>query len=84
MTAEQQARNLLERMGVEDAQDFCAGDLVELANLIANLGDAAKVVAKMRADLTAVGGFDNRFAGQLAVNVRDYIVDLERLLTASA
>lgn len=33
-TAEQQARDLLERMGIEDAQSWTAGDLVELANLI--------------------------------------------------
>lgn len=35
MTAEQKARDMLERMGVEDAQSMTAGDLVELANLIA-------------------------------------------------
>lgn len=35
MTAEQQARDLLEQMGVGNAQSFTAGDLVELANLIA-------------------------------------------------
>ena len=34
MTPEQQARNLLERMGFEDAQGLTAGDLVELANLL--------------------------------------------------
>jgi hypothetical protein len=34
-SAEQQARDLLERCGVEDAQSFSAGDVVELANLIA-------------------------------------------------
>jgi hypothetical protein len=33
-TYEQQARDLLERLGVDDAQSFTAGDLVELANLI--------------------------------------------------
>jgi hypothetical protein len=36
-TAEQKARDLLERCGVEDAQEFSAGDLVELANLIAEV-----------------------------------------------
>jgi hypothetical protein len=35
MTPEQQARDILERMGVRDAQSFTAGDLAELANLIA-------------------------------------------------
>jgi hypothetical protein len=34
MTVEQQARDLLERIGVDDAQSFSSGDLVELANLI--------------------------------------------------
>lgn len=34
-SAEQLARNMLERMGIEDAQSFTAGQLVELANLIA-------------------------------------------------
>ena len=34
MTAEQKARDMLERMGVPDAQEYSAGELVELANLI--------------------------------------------------
>jgi len=34
MTVEQKARELLERMGVEGAQQFSSGELVELANLI--------------------------------------------------
>lgn len=32
-TPEQEARDMLERMEVEGAQSFSAGDLVELANL---------------------------------------------------
>ena len=35
-TAEQQARDMLEGCGVEDAQSFTAGDVVEIANLIRN------------------------------------------------
>ena len=35
-SAEQQARDMLERMGVEDAQSWSAGEVVELANLIAD------------------------------------------------
>lgn len=35
ISAEQEARDLLQRMGIEDAQSFSSGDLVELANLIA-------------------------------------------------
>ena len=34
MTAEQQARDMLERIGVDGAQSFTAGDIVELANLL--------------------------------------------------
>lgn len=34
MTAEQQARDLLDRMGIEGAQQMTAGDVAELANLI--------------------------------------------------
>lgn len=33
-SAEQDARDLLERLGVADAQSYSAGELVELANLI--------------------------------------------------
>jgi hypothetical protein len=35
-SAEQQARNMMERMGVEDAQQFSNGEVIELANLIAD------------------------------------------------
>lgn len=33
-TTEQKARNLLERIGIEGAQEMSAGNIVELANLI--------------------------------------------------
>lgn len=35
-SAEQKARDMLERIGVKEAQQFSAGNLVELANLIAS------------------------------------------------
>lgn len=39
MTAEQQARDMIERItGMEEAQQLTAGDVVELANLIADRG----------------------------------------------
>lgn len=42
-SAEQQARDMLERAGVEDAQSMTAGDLVEIANLIDDRkGEAAR------------------------------------------
>jgi len=44
MTAEQKARNMLKRLGVKDAQSFSAGDLVELANLIADHDRAKKQI----------------------------------------
>lgn len=42
MTAEQQARDMLERAGVEHAQEMSAGDLVEIANLIARGSEQAE------------------------------------------
>lgn len=36
-SVEQDARDLLERLGVEDAQSWTAGDLVELANILREL-----------------------------------------------
>ena len=46
-TPEQEARDLLERMGIEDAQEWSSGDLVELANLIDALA-AAEARAVLR------------------------------------
>ena len=46
-TAEQQARDMLERMGVEDAQEFTDEDIVELANLISHY-DSALIKDAMR------------------------------------
>jgi hypothetical protein len=40
LTPEQEARNLLERMWVDDAQDWSAGDVAELANILARLAEA--------------------------------------------
>lgn len=46
ITVEQQCRDILERMGIEDAQEFSSGDLVEMANLIskANTVKESRVV----------------------------------------
>ncbi|MCK6433380.1 MAG: hypothetical protein HUU30_17630 [Burkholderiaceae bacterium] len=67
MTAEQQARDMLERMGVEGAQNFSAGDLVELANLIAERNHLATVVefigtAESGGELFPVGPADVEYA----------------------
>lgn len=42
LTPEQEARDILERMGIEDAQLFTSGDLVELAELISDTRVMAK------------------------------------------
>ncbi len=34
ITPEQKARDILERIGIDDAQGYSSGDIVELANLI--------------------------------------------------
>lgn len=47
-SAEQRARDLLERMDVEDAQSFTAGDVVELANLIAGRNADARDASRYR------------------------------------
>ena len=47
-SAEQRARDMLDRMGVPDAQSYTSGDLVELANLIA---DRSRQAAALRAVL---------------------------------
>jgi hypothetical protein len=39
-SAEQQARDLLQRLGVEGAQSYTSGDLIELANLMALVAKA--------------------------------------------
>lgn len=53
-TVEQRARDLLERAGVEHAQSFSAGDVVEIANLLVKF-DALLAVAKQAAEATAAG-----------------------------
>jgi hypothetical protein len=65
-SAEQQARDLLERMGVEDAQAFSAGDLGELANLIADRTDPR------RSPTSETPGFD-----QIAARIVTLRADLE-------
>ena len=47
-TAEQKARDMLERIGVSDAQSFSAGDLVESANLIDSSDALARDAGRYR------------------------------------
>jgi hypothetical protein len=48
ITAEQRARNLLERRGVANAQSMSDGELVELTNLIADHDQAMTLLAAAR------------------------------------
>jgi hypothetical protein len=48
LTVEQRARDMLERIGVENAQGFSSGELVELANLIAEHDMLMKVYAETK------------------------------------
>ena len=66
-TPEQKARDMLERIGVEGAQNFSSGDLVELANLIAERDHLANVVefigtADLAGELFPVGPSDVEYA----------------------
>lgn len=53
MTAEQLARDLLEKCGVDDAQLFTAGDIVPLANFVALAELHAKQLIEIRAVIVA-------------------------------
>lgn len=46
LSLEQQARDMLDRAGVEDAQDMSSGALVEIANLIDRYDRAVKDIAR--------------------------------------
>lgn len=50
----------------------------------AGVVEALRIVAKMRADLTALGGFENELVGVNAGGIRNYIVALEAALAALA
>jgi hypothetical protein len=52
-SAEQQARDMLEQCGVEDAQSFTAGDVVALANFIADANRLRATVEHIRHLATA-------------------------------
>ena len=62
ITAEQEARNLLEQMGVRGAQDYFAGEVLLLANLIADkqrleaqVAAREREVASMRSEWKCTG-----------------------------
>ena len=63
-SAEQQARDILELYGVEDAQSLTAGDLVELANLIRDANEyrrQGKPTRKVWVVLATEGESDYRY-----------------------
>lgn len=58
MSVEQQARDLLERMGFEDAQGLTAGDVVELANLLSKANRLPTMVLEVTPDFGATLSFN--------------------------
>lgn len=55
-TPEQRARDLLERIGIVDTWRFSAGDLVELANLIAD-SDRSQLARQIVLTVRELGGW---------------------------
>jgi len=53
MTPEQKARDLLERMGFQEAQNMSAGDVGELAQLISDMDTARRDAEILRGKLEA-------------------------------
>ena len=70
VSAEQEARNLLERMGVEGAQNLKASDLTELGNLISN---QSRLLAKQTAPAPA-GSLVERVATAMQPGTFDYSI----------
>jgi hypothetical protein len=77
-TAEQQARDMLVQCGVEDAQSFTAGDVVVLANFIAEANRLRATVEHVRHLCSDSSDFDGR--GNFYVLVDDLlnIIDDDR------
>jgi len=48
ITHEQQARDILERMGIEGAQNFSSGEIIEIANLLRKVETLEKGAARYR------------------------------------
>jgi len=71
ISADQQARNMLERMGVPEAQGYSASDLIELANLIADRNRARAALATAPPEPPAEGE-----VGVLLRELRDAAFDL--------
>lgn len=75
-TAEQQARDLLEQCGVEDAQSFSAGDVVALANLISELSGLRAAVQRVR-DVVSKDAFRESDWGTSSVAVDEILAALD-------
>lgn len=66
-SAEQQARDLLEQCGVEDAQSFTSGDVIALANFIVDAEDAKQKLAAIRHDCVTYTPSPDVVEGILAI-----------------
>ena len=75
-TAEQQARELLDRIGVEDAHVFSSGELVELANLIDMIGDLEIDAGRYRKLREIAMNNGLSLEGEVAMAALDYTGDI--------
>jgi hypothetical protein len=84
MTVEDEARDLLARMGVPDAHAFTSGDLVELANLLSDRHAARRIIEDERDfDAWAQGYLDaGRWAGHRYIDaVKQELLERDAQLT---
>ena len=78
-TLEQQARDILERMEIENAQSFSSGELVEIANL---LNRVSILESALKDDIKALKECDESSWSPAAVSqiVREQTEKIERAL----
>ena len=70
VSAEQQARDLLERIGIEDIRGVTAGDLGELANLIADIASQNEQIEKLQEDIKS-------YAAEIRAKDRELVISEE-------
>jgi len=70
LTPEQEARDLLDRMWVDDAQDWSAGDVAELANILARLAEAERLLREVDSLVMFTTG-QKVIGGTLGARIKD-------------
>jgi hypothetical protein len=64
LTAEQKARDLLDRMGVPAAHHYTSGELIELANLIAVVDGLGAVATRLARDVDTLSRLLSRLRSE--------------------